>query len=71
MDEGNFEYSDRELRLKSGGTHRIFSVGDPRLRSYYDVTDKNELGAGGHPTYESIAEQAELLAEKLNAQLYP
>jgi len=70
LDDGNFEYNDVKVKTQVGGTHRTFSIGDPRLRSYYDITGKIELGGGGHPTFESIAEQAEGLAEKLMAKIY-
>ncbi|MFZ0199532.1 MAG: hypothetical protein WB523_22730 [Candidatus Sulfotelmatobacter sp.] len=70
LDDGNFEYNDVKVKTQVGGTHRTFSIGDPRLRSYYDITEKIELGGGGHPTFESIAEEAEALADKLIAKMY-
>jgi hypothetical protein len=69
MEDGNFEYDDVKIKTQVGGTSRTFSVGDPKIRSYYDVTERIELGAGGHPTLESIAEQAEALAERLMSEL--
>jgi hypothetical protein len=67
---GQFEYDDIRMKARVGGTSRTFSLRDPKLRSYHDVTDVVKMGAGGHPTFDSMNEAAMSLAEKLKAQIY-
>ena len=70
IDGGKFEYNDVRLRTKVDGTTRTFSIGDPKMRSYYDVTSLVTTGPGGHPTFESIRAAANKLANKLKKQMY-
>lgn len=70
IDDGNFEYNDIKIKAKVGGSSRTFSVGEPKLRSYHDITDIIKYGSGGHPSFDSINEAAENLADRLKKQAF-
>ena len=70
IDSGKFEYNDIKLRTQVGRTTKLFSIGDPKLRSYYEVTDQVTIGPGGHPTFASISKVAEDLADRLLKKMY-
>lgn len=70
IDEGNFEYNDVRVKARVDGTSRTFSIGDPKLRSYYDITSAVKIERGGHPSFESMNEAASELAERLLSKLF-
>lgn len=66
-----FAYDNVKAQVKVGQARRTINAANPgRLRSYYDITDTVKLGSGNQPEYESIQEQAQVLAAKLRAVLY-
>jgi hypothetical protein len=71
LDEGQFfEYDDVKAVTKVGNSSRtIFASNPQRIRSYHDVTEKIKIAAG-HPTYESMHEQALQLYASISKQIY-
>lgn len=71
VDEEDFAYDNVRAEVKIGHATRTVDAARPeRIRSYFDVTDKVQIGPKGHPLYNSIQEQADKLAEELRALLY-
>lgn len=70
IDEGKFEYQGVKVKTKVSGTSRTFQIGDPKLRSYHDISNAVKIGKGGHPTFESLNDAAGELADRLKKQMY-
>ncbi len=69
-EDQKFPYENIKAKVKVGQSTRTINAADPgRIRSYYDITDAVKIGAGGHPVYDSIKEQAQTLASRLGAAL--
>lgn len=52
----HFDYQNVKLEVDFEGTHRTVDLSNlHRLRAYYDVSTKVQLGTGGHPVFESIS----------------
>ena len=56
--------------MKLNGRTRTLDVSNPsHLRSYFDVTERVEIGANGHPTFESVHREACILLRDLWSEL--
>ncbi len=71
LDEHNFKYDDIKVTSRVGSARRTVDLANPKkLRSYHDVTDSVTMTTAGHPKFESIHQQAELLMERIKEQTY-
>ncbi len=71
LEETRFVYDNVKIVVKVGGRDRTVDLGNPkRLRATFDVTDRVQIGRGGHPRFESISEVAHEIMHDLENQLY-
>ena len=61
-----FDYNNVKIQFVIDGQTRTIDLEDPRrIRAYYDVTDRVQIGLSGHPTFESIDIEARNLARDI------
>ena len=64
MELRNFNYTNVKIQIEINGKRRTIDLEDPyNLKSYYDVTDKIQIGEDGHPNYDSINREAQELSK--------
>ena len=70
-EDQNFAYDNVRAEMKVGRSVRTVNAESPgRLRSYYDITASVKTGPGGHPEYDSIAQEAKKLADNIRSTLF-
>ena len=62
----DFPYDTIKVELDVGGSQKTIDLGDfGKIRANYDIDDDVEIGADGHPTFESIDQTAHDLLDRL------
>jgi len=66
----DFEYDNIKVEVDINGRRRIIDLSHlERLSTYYDITENIEIGANGHPVFESIHEVAAGLLNDLSTSI--